>query len=129
MNGKTAPGAFGVGSVLLVLTVLFLLPGRVLASEYRVIALSGEVTVKHGEEKARAVSQGDLFGPGYTVRTRRDSTLRLEDGRTGYMVYPYSLVNREKNPGSSGGNFQARPTAGSWTSAFFFIRDLHREEL
>jgi hypothetical protein len=120
MNGKTTPGAFGVKSVLLALAILFLLQGRGLASEYRVIVLSGEVTVRHGEEKARAVSQGDLFGPGDTLQTGRDSTVRFEDSRMGYMVYPYSLVTLGEKPGVLWGKLSNAPD-GRFMDIRFFL--------
>jgi murein DD-endopeptidase MepM/ murein hydrolase activator NlpD len=108
MNVKTA-GAFQTKSVLLALTILFLLPGILPASEYRVTAFFGEVTVLREEEKVRAVTHGDLFGPGDAVQTRRDSTIRLEDGKTGYMVYPYSFVTLKERPVVIWGKLSSAP--------------------
>ena len=120
INAKTAPKAFGVRTVLLLLTVLFFLPGMVAGADFRVTALSGEVTVRHREERARSVTRGDCLGAGDSVRTGRDSTLALEAERTGYMVYPYSLVSIGENPRLLWGKLSTAPD-GRFLDIRFFL--------
>ncbi|MBN2325199.1 MAG: M23 family metallopeptidase [Spirochaetes bacterium] len=95
---RNAAGIFAARSIPLLLVILLRIPGVLQASEYRVTAFSGKVTVLREGEKVRAVSKGDVFGPGDTLKTGRDSTIRLEEGKTRYMVYPYSLVLLGENP-------------------------------